>query len=637
MLSNVGDPAGATSAPAAGISVEVLVAGALFSAGAAVAVGSALSPQDPPSTLLLLGWPLFAVVGGVLADQRPGSSAGRVLPLLSLAPVLIAAWSLARFDAVGSRELTHATTELAAALGSGVAIALPWSFRHPDRVREATALAGLTTAGAALVVAERAGATDRVVGWLGWCLVVLGTAAVWVTIVLASRTDDRVTRRRVSWLLIGLTSGAGVVTSSALLWPAAPSYYLTCAVLVIGAVWTGQLCQRRDFRPFDEHLFELALAVAVLLVSVATAGLVWLGSELVDRPSSATTTVFAALLTTAMATPAALSVRRSLLARRYGTGAIAPADVAAITADLHAQTEPRDLLDKAARVVAVASGSTEVRILLGEDLPPAEERWVAQPLEIGGDQVGSLLVASPGPDGLEARQQQLVDQLLPTVALVARAVGLAIEAEHARRDVARERDAERKRVLGDLHDGLGPVLAGMSMRVQAALRSTTSPHDAGLLRELAEDLATSRTDLRRIVAGITPSTLDDGDLGGALRILVDSFAGAADSPKVRLSVDLDEAVAQPTQVAVYRTIAEGITNSLRHAAATAIDVSVHCADGRVFVDVTDDGVGGPVVPGVGLSSLTRRAEDLGGRLTISSGQPGTTLRLELPADAGATS
>ena len=100
--------------------------------------------------------------------------------------------------------------------------------------------------------------------------------------------------------------------------------------------------------------------------------------------------------------------------------------------------------------------------------------------------------------------------------------------------MARERDAERKRVLGDLHDGLGPVLAGMSMRVQAALRTAASPETASLLTDLSTDLAASRTDLRRIVAGITPSILDDGDLESALHSLVQSFGKPVDGPRVTL-------------------------------------------------------------------------------------------------------
>ena len=82
-----------------------------------------------------------------------------------------------------------------------------------------------------------------------------------------------------------------------------------------------------------------------------------------------------------MAVPGALWVRRSALARRYGNGVISPADVAVITADLHAQTEPRDLLDKAARMVAAASGSREARIVLGDDAPvTSRTHWVVHPL-----------------------------------------------------------------------------------------------------------------------------------------------------------------------------------------------------------------------------------------------------------------
>jgi signal transduction histidine kinase len=217
------------------------------------------------------------------------------------------------------------------------------------------------------------------------------------------------------------------------------------------------------------------------------------------------------------------------------------------------------------------------------------------------------------------------------VALVARAVGLAVEAEHARRDVARERDAERKRVLGDLHDGLGPVLAGMSMRVQAALRTSDSSAATELLTDLAADLATSRTDLRRIVAGITPSVLDEGDLESALRSLVQSFGESVDGPRVSLDIAVDATLSPAVMVAAYRSVAEGVTNALRHASASSIAVHVQVDAGLVRVDVVDDGCGGPVVPGVGLSSLAQRARSLGGCLRVDGAAPsGTHLHLELP-------
>ena len=75
---------------------------------------------------------------------------------------------------------------------------------------------------------------------------------------------------------------------------------------------------------------------------------------------------------------------------------------------------------------------------------------------------------------------------------------------------------------------------------------------------------------------------------------------------------------------------------MRHAAASHIAVAVSSHDDAVTVDVCDDGVGGPVVPGVGLASLSQRAASLGGQLTVTAATPhGTQLRVELPATTGA--
>ncbi|WP_433305858.1 ATP-binding protein [Actinoplanes sp. CA-030573] len=85
-------------------------------------------------------------------------------------------------------------------------------------------------------------------------------------------------------------------------------------------------------------------------------------------------------------------------------------------------------------------------------------------------------------------------------------------------------------------------------------------------------------------------------------------------------------------VAVYRSVAEGVTNALRHARAERVTVSVRgLAGGGVVAEVGDDGEGGPIAYGVGLSSLRRRAEELGGVLDVTAGGTGTRLRLELPA------
>jgi signal transduction histidine kinase len=637
MMSSVADSWVENTVPSRGVTVEVVVAAVCFALSAGLAGVSARSPQEPPILALLAGWPILALVGGVVLDQRPASRPGRALTALALVPALDIAWTAVRFGASAtSADLARAVSELAAVQAAAVAIALPWAFRSPHHLRPAVGLVAVAGIGALAVLAAETGIVRLQVRSAGWALVVLGCVGVWVLVAGGARTDDRTTRRQIAWLLVTLAL-AGVATAGAWLLPSPDlGYYATGSVLGLTALVVARLSLVGNFRPLDEHVLELGLVVAVVGAAAVMALLVRFAAGLTRLPSANTSAVFTGLVTAAMAVPAALWVRRTALARRYGSGLLSPADVAVITADLHAQTEPRDLLDKAARMVASASGSRGARIVLGEDAPVVPEHWVLHPLDVGGDRVGALVVESSDPEGPELRQQKIVAQLLPTVALVARAVGLAVEAEHARRDVARERDAERKRVMGDLHDGLGPILAGMSMRVQATLRTDPSSEYAGLLTDLAAGLADSRTDLRRIVAGITPSTLDDGDLAAALERLVASFQGVAGGPRFTLEVALDGVLSSAVQVAVYRSVAEGVTNALRHAAASAIEVQVRTRRGAVLLDVVDDGVGGQVVPGVGLSSLAQRADTLGGCLAVAAADPkGTHMHLELPAVAQA--
>ena len=570
------------------------------------------------------------------STSDPTTAPGRTLLGESLVPALVLGWAAARTGGTTSIDLAEAFTELGALVVAGTALALPWSFHAPRHPRVALVLALAAGLGAIAVLVAEAGGLAMTLRLVGWIAVGLGCAGVWTLVAVASRAD-RSTRRRTAWLLVTLSVAGLAVGTAWWLASLGVASFVTGSAVVLGAVVVGRLWLSTGFRPLDEPLLDLLLLAAVVGATLLMALLVRLGASTLRLPSAGTSAAFTALVTASMAVPGALWVRRTALSRRYGTGVLSPADVAVITADLHAQTEPRDLLDKAARMVAAASASREARIVLGDDAPAVPASWVVHPLEVGGDRVGALAVDSGEAEGPEPRQEQVVAQLLPTVALVARAVGLAVEAEHARRDVARQRDAERTRVLGDLHDGLGPVLAGMSMRVQATLRTAPPPEYAALLRDLADGLATSRTDLRRIVAGITPSILDDGDLGSALERLVASFQGVTGGPQVTLRVSLEDLVSPAVQVAVYRSVAEALTNALRHAGASEVVVSVESRAGLVVVDVVDDGSGGPVVPGVGLSSLAQRAEHLGGCLELGEADPaGTRLHVRLPAVQEAT-
>jgi signal transduction histidine kinase len=469
---------------------------------------------------------------------------------------------------------------------------------------------------------------DRIWVRFGWLIVAAALVALAWTVDWAR---DRMSRRRLVWLVFW----GGVLFTSVLASRLIADQGRAALVTMLG-LWAFAAAATRvllasELRPVVEPLVDVSLVVGAVAVSAALGE----GARSVGRwsglPSPEASAVFIAVAAAALSWPLGIWLRRTYLEGRYGHGTLTPADVALITAGLHREADPRDLLAKAATMVGAASGQRDVSIVLGPDEPDrADGVFLHHALVVGGDRVGTLSIRLDHPEGPEPRQSQMVARLLPTVSLVARAVGLAIEADHARQDVARERDLERARILGDLHDGVGPILAGLSMRVQAELRRDPTP----LLEALAKELADCRGDLRRIVSGLTPSALHDGDLAGALARLVDSFASNGRS--INLRTRLGPTLTPEVTVAVYRCVAEGITNALRHGDPSQVTVDVGVGvGGRIEVDVSDDGTGSTVVPGVGLTSLLRRAEQLGGRLHVEAAQPtGVRLHVELPV-AGA--
>jgi signal transduction histidine kinase len=465
-----------------------------------------------------------------------------------------------------------------------------------------------------------------------WVIVATALVAIALTV---DRSSDRMSRRRLVWLVSWAAVLFGSVLAGRLIADPGRAAVVTMIGLWAFAAGATRLLLVRELRPIVEPLVDAALVVGAVAASAALGAGVRLAGRWSHLPSPEASAVFVAVAAAALSWPLGIWLRRSYLERRYGRGALTPADVAVITEGLHRDADPRELLAKAATMVAAASGHRQVDIVLGADEPDDQDGVLLHhALVVGSDRVGTLSIRLEHPEGPEPRQSRMVARLLPTVSLVARAVGLAIEADHARQDVARERDLERSRILGDLHDGVGPVLAGLSMRVQAELRRHPTP----LLQALAKELADCRGDLRRIVSGLTPSALHDGDLDGALARLVDSFADEGHSVSLRTALGPAPrpALTPAVTIAAYRCVAEGITNALRHGNPSQVSVEVGIgAAGRIEIDVCDNGTGGTVVPGVGLTSLLRRAEQLGGHLRVEPAQPtGVRLHVELPV-AGA--
>ncbi|MEU4689833.1 histidine kinase [Actinoplanes sp. NPDC023714] len=250
-----------------------------------------------------------------------------------------------------------------------------------------------------------------------------------------------------------------------------------------------------------------------------------------------------------------------------------------------------------------------------------------------GRHVGRLLVAARSPGARFSRREcRLLEGVAVHAAVAAEATKLVRELQESRLRLVRAREEERRKMRRDLHDGLGPNLAGMSMQVRAA-RKLVPEHSRvrQILTSLDGDLRTCTAEVRELVDQLRPPALDNG-LESALRAECRRFDGA--QPAVRLRIDGDlAALPAAAEVAVYRSVAEALTNVIRHAQALTCDVSVTRSVAALTVEIADDGVGigRSTRQGVGLASIRERAAELGGRCTVTSARPrGTAITITLP-------
>ncbi|MBB5959282.1 signal transduction histidine kinase [Saccharothrix tamanrassetensis] len=199
-------------------------------------------------------------------------------------------------------------------------------------------------------------------------------------------------------------------------------------------------------------------------------------------------------------------------------------------------------------------------------------------------------------------------------------------------------DEARRRVLRDLHDGLGPSLAAIALGLRAARHLVArDPAAAGsLLARLEDEMRNAVGEIRRLAAGAYPAELAGLGLAGAVRAHV---ATLADRHPVRVFVQVDEALPElpiAVQVAAYRIICEALTNVVRHAGARTCVVRLWCADG-LHVEVVDDGCGAGESggSGVGLNSMRERAREVGGTWAMEDAAAGgTRIAVDLPVAGG---
>jgi signal transduction histidine kinase len=189
-------------------------------------------------------------------------------------------------------------------------------------------------------------------------------------------------------------------------------------------------------------------------------------------------------------------------------------------------------------------------------------------------------------------------------------------------------DAARRRIERNLHDGAQQRLVTLSLSLRLAERQLAGdPRAAALLADISEELSETLQELRELARGIHPAVLTDRGLDAALEALA-----AREPLLVELLATPGERLPEATEATAYYIVAESLTNVAKYAHATAATVSVQRANGRLLVQIQDDGVGGAdMTQGSGLRGPAERAEALRGTLRVhSSAGRGTVVTADLP-------
>jgi len=192
------------------------------------------------------------------------------------------------------------------------------------------------------------------------------------------------------------------------------------------------------------------------------------------------------------------------------------------------------------------------------------------------------------------------------------------------------REAERRRIRREIHDGIGPLLAAALLRTEIAMELPLgSPMQAEALRKLHKLQKTAIADFQGLLEGLRPPALERGDLLTALRQHADLIANMAAENPPTIDFDISEDISRLTaavEIAAYRITQESISNAIKHAYAQHITIRITRASDSLTIEIDDDGIGvtadNPL--GVGLISMGERAAELGGWCVVTHRPTGGT-------------
>jgi len=272
------------------------------------------------------------------------------------------------------------------------------------------------------------------------------------------------------------------------------------------------------------------------------------------------------------------------------------------------------------------------------------ENPVAFPFIFQGETTGVLLASPRSPkESFSSAEMRLLQNLARQAGVVVRNAQLTADLQRSRQTLVTAREEERHRLRRDLHDGIGPTMAGLTLKLDAAKDLVSSGLESGnkdeleeavqLLSELKIQTQGTVQNIRHIVHTLRPPSLDVLGLIPALQ----AHFGQVATPR-SLNIQMNTApqsfprLSAAVEVATYRIVLEAVTNVINHAQAEICEVSLVLENGNLKMEIKDDGIGLPKARkhGIGLDSMRERAEELGGRFELDSSSQGIRVCAEIP-------
>lgn len=474
-------------------------------------------------------------------------------------------------------------------------------------------------------------------------VVLLMVVASLGTLIARWRSADRIQRQQIKWLGAAVVLGLSVMFSTGLVfgWE---GLMLGLFILVLGVPAAIAIAILRHGLFDIDVVFSRSLVYAAMSLFVVGAYVLLVGGASALLGAGNTGDLALSILATGLIAagfqPLRQAVQRAVNRRLYGRRDEPMAVVAALGDKLEAGDSDAALLASIAETVTGALRLPYAEIDAGGRKAASGKSPAGLPLEVfplryQAEALGELRVAPAPGERLSAAERALLSTLARQASLAAHAAQTRSALQQSRENIVGAREEERRRLRRDLHDGLGPTLASLAQRLDAAgaLTQTDPAAASRMLIDARTKMASAIADLRRAAYSLRPPSLDELGLVSAVREDAQTLIPPGG---LRCEVRADKTLPPlpaAAEAAAYRIALEAITNVVKHAGATRCDVAFAVRTGALWVEIEDDGRGIPAgAPlGVGTLSMRERAEELGGRIEITRCSPrGTRVRATLP-------